>query len=72
MITSASVAACSTEVTLKPASSALVRDADPSRSPTRTSTPDSERLRAWAWPWDPYPKMATLRPWRREGSASDS
>ena len=33
--------------------SALAFDDEPSRSPTRTSTPESFRFRAWAWPCDP-------------------
>ena len=40
-------------VTLSPAASALAHEPDPSRRPTRTSTPESMRLRAWAWPCDP-------------------
>jgi len=42
-----------TDSTRRPASSALARDDDPSRRPTRTSTPDSDRFSAWACPWDP-------------------
>ena len=69
---SASAHASDRPVTARPASSALATDDDPSRSPTRTSMPDSLRLRAWAWPCDPYPRMATLRSAIRERSASDS
>ena len=50
---SASAAASATGSTRNPASSALALDFDPSRRPTRTSTPDSARFSAWAWPWDP-------------------
>ncbi len=53
MITSASAAASAIERTRRPASSALAFEVDPSRRPTRTSTPDSARLSAWAWPWEP-------------------
>ena len=45
---SASVAARSIDVTRRPAPSAFAFDDDPSRSPTRTSMPDSLRLSAWA------------------------
>ena len=50
---SASAVASATESTRSPAASALATDEEPSRSPTRTSTPDSFRLRAWAWPCEP-------------------
>ena len=53
MMTSASADASATESTRSPASSAFCLDDEPSRSPTRTSTPLSDRLRAWAWPWEP-------------------
>ena len=53
MITSASAAASASDVTRSPASSALRRLALPSRSATRTSTPDSRRFWAWAWPCEP-------------------
>ena len=33
--------------------SALANECDPSRRPTRTSTPESFRLSAWAWPCEP-------------------
>ena len=36
-----------------PASSAAAREALPARRPTSTSTPESARLSAWAWPWLP-------------------
>ncbi len=52
-MTSASAAASAREVTRSPASSALRRLALPSRRATRTSTPDSIRFSAWAWPCDP-------------------
>jgi hypothetical protein len=39
--------------TVRPASSAAARDALPERRPTSTSTPESERLSACAWPWLP-------------------
>ena len=72
MITSASAAAVATSVTFSPASSALARDALPSRRPTRTSTPDSLRFSACACPCEPYPRIATLRPAMMLGSASFS
>ena len=53
MMTSASAAASASDVTRSPASSALRRLVLPSRSATRTSTPDSNRFSAWAWPWEP-------------------
>jgi len=56
----------------KPASSALAHEDEPGRKPTRTSTPESLRFSAWAWPWDPYPMTATLRPASSAGSASFS
>ena len=40
------------------------------RMHTTTRTPESDRLRAWPWPCDPYPMIATVRPWISEGSAS--
>ena len=41
-------------VGLRPGSaSALAFDEEPSRRPTRTSTPESRRFSAWAWPWEP-------------------
>ena len=39
--------------TANPASSAEDLLDEPPRSPTLTLTPESERLRAWAWPWLP-------------------
>ena len=42
-----------TLATERPASSADRRESLPSRSPTSTSTPESWRLSAWAWPWLP-------------------
>ncbi len=48
MMTSPSLAASPTEVTRSPAAVALAADDEPSRSATRTSTPESRRLRAWA------------------------
>ncbi len=50
---SASVTASATERTRSPSASALGRDVDPSARPTRTSTPESRRFSAWAWPWLP-------------------
>ncbi len=50
---SASAQASAIVAALSPAASALAHDEEPSRRPTRTSTPDERRLRAWAWPWEP-------------------
>ena len=70
MITSASAAASATLSTRSPASSALRREEELSRRPTRTSTPDSARFSACACPWDPYPMIATLRfPMRLESAS---
>jgi hypothetical protein len=71
-MTSASAEASATDSTRSPASSALAVDDEVSRSPTRTSTPLSARLSAWACPWDPYPTTATFRFLMRPGSASFS
>ncbi len=48
MMTSAHAAASAGELTVKPAFSALAREALPSWRPTRTETPLSRRLRACA------------------------
>jgi hypothetical protein len=53
MIRSASAAAWSIGRTRSPAASALALDDEPSRSPTRTSMPESFRFSAWAWPCEP-------------------
>ncbi len=53
MITSASADASAEVSTRSPCSSALARDFEPSGRPTRTSTPESRRLSACAWPWLP-------------------
>ena len=53
MITSASLHASAVVSTRRPASSAFAHDDEPSRSPTRTSTPESFRFSAWAWPCEP-------------------
>jgi len=70
MITSAHFAASAIDFTLSPASFALAIDDEPSRRPTTTSTPDSFRFSAWAWPWLPYPMTATFLPRMIETSAS--
>ena len=51
--TSARSAASPIETTSSPCASALALDAEPSRSPISTLTPESLRLRAWPWPWLP-------------------
>ena len=50
MTTSASATASPVGRTDRPASSALDQDPEPSRSPTRTSWPESFRFCACAWP----------------------
>ena len=72
MMKSASSHAAATLITLRPASSALARERESSRRPTRTSTPESSRLSAWAWPWLPYPMMATFLSWMSWGFVSFS
>ena len=58
--TSASATASATVFTVSPASSAFFQLFDPSRSPTRTSTPLSFRFSECACPCDPYPTTATF------------
>ena len=53
MMTSASAQASAIVAALRPAASAFDHDEEPSRRPTRTSTPDERRFRAWACPWEP-------------------
>ena len=53
IVTSASATASAMDRTSRPASDALATDDDPSRRPTRTSMPDSLRLRACEWPCEP-------------------
>ena len=60
-MTSASFAASATETTRSPAPSAFAFELEPAARPTRTSTPESRRFSAWAWPCEPYPITATLR-----------
>ena len=45
--------ASTTGRTLRPSFSALTRELEPSRRPTVTSTPESRRFSACAWPWLP-------------------
>lgn len=72
MMTSAHSETSAGVPTVKPASSALARDLEPSLRPMRTSTPESRRLSECACPWLPYPMTATLRPWMIDRSASSS
>ncbi len=58
--------------TSKPASLAALTESESERSPTTTSTPESLRFCAWAWPCEPKPMIATVLPSRRERSASSS
>ena len=53
MITSAHLATSAGVSTVRPCSSTLARDFEPSFRPTRTSTPESRRLSEWACPWLP-------------------
>ncbi len=69
---SASRTASATGRTLRPAASAFSQLLDPLRRPTRTSTPESLRFRAWACPWEPKPKTATFLPRMKPRSASCS
>ena len=39
--------------TSRPGLLALATDSESGRRPTTTSTPESLRLSAWAWPWEP-------------------
>ncbi len=50
---SAHAAASALLTTSSPCASAFARDFDPSYRPTFTSTPESLRLSAWAWPCEP-------------------
>ena len=52
-MTSAHLAASATLSTSKPASLAFGSDFEPSFRPTFTSTPESRRFSAWAWPCEP-------------------
>src|SRR3954471_13745610 len=65
-------AASATPTTSSPASRAAATLGELSRRPTTTSTPESLRFRAWAWPWEPKPMIATVLPSRRVRSASSS
>ncbi|CPU64570.1 Uncharacterised protein [Mycobacteroides abscessus] len=53
MIRSAHAAASATDLTSKPSSWAFATDLEPSRRATTTSTPESRRFWACAWPWLP-------------------
>ena len=46
-------AASAIPVTSSPAARAFSTDEESGRRPTTTSTPESLRLSAWAWPWEP-------------------
>src|SRR5205809_6146654 len=60
MTTSPILAASATGATLCPSFSARAQLLPPLYSPTTTSCPESRRLRAWAWPWLPYPMIAII------------
>ena len=47
------LAASTGDSTSSPCSRAFATEEESSRSPTTTSTPESLRLSAWAWPWEP-------------------
>src|SRR3972149_5039716 len=70
MTTSASATASPVGSPLGPASSALLQLFEPSRSPTRTSCPESRRFCECACPWLPNPSTAILCPDSAEGSVS--
>ena len=61
---SPALVASATLNTSKPSSLALTPDFDPSCNPTTTSTPLSLKFCAWAWPWLPYPSIATFFPFK--------
>ena len=72
IMTSATLAASATLITLKPAASAFLADG-PGRTAMITSfTPLSRMFWAWAWPWLPKPMMATFLFLIRLRSASRS
>lgn len=52
-MTSAQSVASATERTSKPSSWAFAVDFEPSLSAIATSTPESRRFWAWAWPCEP-------------------
>ena len=52
-MTSDSSAASAGVTTRSPSASALAMLFEPGWRPMRTSTPESRRLSAWAWPWLP-------------------
>ena len=53
MMVSAQAAAARGSSTSKPSAVALARLREASGRPIRTSTPESRRFCAWAWPWEP-------------------
>src|ERR1039457_625918 len=70
MTMSARLAASSALSTVKPSAFAFAADFDVACSPTTTLTALSRRFSACACPWLPYPMIATVRPLRRDMSAS--
>ena len=70
--TSAACTASAMVRTLSPASSAFGALDEPSRRPTTTSTPESFRFSACAWPCEPYPRIATVLPSSNPRSAPSS
>jgi hypothetical protein len=72
MTTSPLLAASAMDRTSRPSARAFSAELDPSRRPTTTFAPESLRFSAWAWPCDPYPSTATVRPSSFERSASRS
>src|ERR1035441_4034278 len=70
MTMAARVAAWSALSTVSPSAFAFAADFDVAWRPTTTLTPLSRRFSACACPWLPYPMIATVRPLRREMSAS--
>ena len=53
MITSPALAASAVDSTRSPSERAFSTDEESGRRPTTTSTPESRRLSACAWPWEP-------------------
>src|ERR1035441_3259129 len=70
MTMSARLAGSSAPRSVSPSAFAFAADFDVACRPTTTLTPLSRRFSACACPWLPYPMIATVRPLRREMSAS--
>ena len=64
------LAASAIEMTSRPSARAFSTELESSRRPTTTVAPESFRLSACAWPWEPYPRIATVLPSSFARSAS--